>query len=90
MVSCQADYVELISRAEELRRLQKAGAGLATVDSAMASLLMVKAYSKKELMKIEAQISRIEVKHSVSVRWRPDQSQFKAGFQLLRQRYIMR
>ena len=84
--------MELISRSDELKRLQRAGAGLATLDSAMASLLMVKAYSKKELDKIESQISRIErdPAHLVPTRWHPNQPEFKAGFEMLRKRYITR
>ena len=88
----QADYVELISRSAELLRLQRAGVGLATVDSEMASLLMVKAYSKKELDRIEAQISGIEVDHKIQPgrRWRTDDPEFKVGFEILRKRYILR
>ena len=86
----QADYVELISKTAELRRLQRAGAGLATIDSAMASLLMVRAYSKKDMDKIEGLISRLEVDHGIRERWRLDQPDFKAGFEILRKRSISR
>lgn len=92
LLHLQADYVELISRYAELSRLQRAGVGLATVDSEMASLLMVKAYSKKEMDRIEAQISRLEVDHNIQPgrRWRVDEPDFKAGFKILRERYVVR
>ena len=58
----------------------------------MASLLMVKAYSKKEMDRIEAQISRLEVDHNIQPgrRWRVDEPDFKAGFKILRERYVVR
>jgi hypothetical protein len=58
----------------------------------MASLLLVQAYSKKEMDRIEAQISRLEVDQNIQPgrRWRADEPEFKAGFEILRKRYIAR
>ena len=49
----QAIYVEHLLKADELSRLQQGGAGLAAVDSPLASLLMGRAYSQKELDRTE-------------------------------------
>ena len=86
----QAIYVEHLLKADELSRLQQGGAGLAAVDSPLASLLMGRAYSQKELDRTEDKISRMELEHHVETRWRAGQSEYKAGFEMLRERSLTR
>ena len=79
-------------RAEALSSLKEGGAGLAAIDSAMASLLMVKAYSKKEGEKVEEKLCRMEQnsEHRVAERWRSDSADYKAGLAMLRKRTLTR
>ena len=58
------------------------------MDSSLASLLMGRAYSQKELDRTEDKISRMELEHRVEARWRAGESEYKAGFEMLRERSL--
>ena len=65
-------------------------AGLAVVDSELASVLMVKAANADELHKIRTTLSKIELSHGISVRWQPGFAEYEAALEQLRTRKRIR
>ncbi len=65
-------------------------AGLAVVDSELASVLMVKAANADELHKIRTTLSRIELSHGISVRWQPCSAEYDTALEQLRTRKRIR
>ena len=72
--------------------LKNGGAGLAVVDSTMASLLMVRAYDAKEMYRIDNALFKIEKtqEYGIKDRWDPSSVEYKAGFEVLRRRSLTR
>lgn len=65
---------------------------LAVMDSAMASLLMVRAYNEKEMGSVNQGLFNIEQAHLIrpEARWGRSSEQYKEGLELLRRRNVMR
>ena len=72
-----------------LRKSQ--GAGIAAVDSGSASLFLTQAYSDKEYRKVTTKLTNIEnAQADARPRWKPDDDQYKAALNKVRDQRVTR
>ena len=90
-IHLQAEYVEALMRMDALVALRRdKAANLAAVDSAAASLFLVKASSEKEWQKLVAKLASIENRHAILSRWARNSAPYMAGLEMLRDQRVAR